>query len=47
MSSPLIAAVAFAYFVVAVEQFWKGNYYMGFAWLGWAAGNVGMALASK
>lgn len=47
MSTTFIWAVGLVYLCVAADQFAKGQYGMGIAWLGYSLGNLGLGLASK
>jgi hypothetical protein len=47
MSTWLIAAMGVVYFVVALDQFWKGGVGTGIMFLGYAMGNVGLVMIAK
>ena len=47
MSTWLIAALGVVYFVVALDQFWKGGVGTGIMFLGYAMGNVGLVMIAK
>jgi hypothetical protein len=47
MSTWLIAAMGFVYFIVACDQFMKGGTGTGIMFLGYAIGNVGLVLVAK
>lgn len=47
MSTWLVAAMGFVYFVVACDQFIKGGMGTGIMFLGYAVGNVGLVLQVK
>lgn len=47
MSTWLVAAMGFVYFVVACDQFIKGGVGAGIMFLGYAVGNVGLVLQVK
>ena len=48
MSGWLIALTGLIYLYISIEQLWKGNPGMGFAYLGYAFSNIGLyLLASK
>jgi hypothetical protein len=47
MSTWLIAAMGFVYFIVAIDQFLKGGTGTGIMFLGYALGNVGLVLVAK
>lgn len=47
MSTWLIAAMGVVYFVVALDQFWKGGIGTGIMFIGYALGNVGLVLVAK
>lgn len=44
MSGPLLVAVAFIYFWVALENAYNGRYGIALAWAAYAVANVGFAL---
>lgn len=43
----MILFVGGIYLLVAIDQFRKGEVGMSIAWLGYAAANVGLAMAAK
>lgn len=47
MSAPLILAVGAVYLFVSFDQWRLGNPGMAIAWAGYAAANVGLAMAAK
>lgn len=47
MSVWLIAAMGVVYFVVAMDQFFKGSLGTGIMFLGYAMGNVGLVMVAK
>jgi TM2 domain-containing membrane protein YozV len=47
MSTWLIAAMGFVYFIVALDQFYKGGVGTGIMFLGYAMGNVGLVMVAK
>jgi hypothetical protein len=47
MSTWLIAAMGFVYFIVAIDQFVKGGTGTGIMFLGYAIGNVGLVMVAK
>jgi len=47
MSTWLVTAMGFVYFVVACDQFMKGGMGTGIMFLGYAIGNVGLVLQVK
>jgi hypothetical protein len=47
MSTWLIAAMGFVYFIVAIDQFMKGGVGTGIMFIGYAVGNVGLVLVAK
>jgi hypothetical protein len=47
MSTWLIAAMGVVYFVVALDQFWKGGVGTGIMFMGYALGNVGLVMVAK
>lgn len=47
MSTWLIAAMGVVYFIVACEQFYKANPWLGLMFLGYAMGNVGLTMLAK
>jgi hypothetical protein len=47
MSTWLIAAMGVVYFVVALDQFWKGGIGTGIMFIGYALGNVGLVMVAK
>jgi hypothetical protein len=47
MSAWLIAAVGFVYLGIALENFWRGNPWMGVVFLGYAGSNVGLYMMAK
>ena len=47
MSTWLIAAMGFVYFIVAMDQFVKGGVGTGIMFLGYAIGNVGLVMVAK
>jgi hypothetical protein len=47
MSTWLIAAMGAVYFVVALDQFFKGSVGTGIMFVGYAIGNVGLVLVAK
>lgn len=47
MSTWLIAAMGFVYFIVAIDQFMKGGVGTGIMFVGYAIGNVGLILVAK
>ena len=47
MSTWLIAAMGFVYFIVAIDQFMKGGIGTGIMFVGYAIGNVGLILVAK
>ena len=44
MSTGLIIAVGLIYLGVSLEQFWLGNYALGFMYFGYAFANIGAYL---
>lgn len=44
MSTGLIIAVGLIYLGVSLEQFWIGNYALGFMYFGYAFANIGAYL---
>ncbi len=47
MSTWLIAAMGFVYFIVAIDQFLKGGVGTGIMFIGYALGNVGLVMVAK
>ena len=47
MSTWLIAAMGVVYFVVAIDQFYKGGIGTGIMFLGYAIGNAGLVFVAK
>jgi hypothetical protein len=47
MSTWLIAAMGVVYFVVAIDQFYKGGVGTGIMFLGYAIGNGGLLMIAK
>jgi len=47
VSTWLIAAMGVVYFVVAIDQFYKGGLGTGIMFLGYAMGNVGLVMVAK
>jgi hypothetical protein len=47
VSTWLIAAMGFVYFIVAIDQFMKGGIGTGIMFVGYAIGNVGLILVAK
>jgi hypothetical protein len=47
VSTWLIAAMGVVYFVVAMDQFYKGGVGTGIMFLGYAMGNVGLVMVAK
>tara|TARA_R110000868_G_scaffold129813_2_gene339010 strand:+ start:78 stop:221 length:144 start_codon:yes stop_codon:yes gene_type:complete len=47
VSTWLIAAMGFVYFIVAIDQFMKGGVGTGIMFVGYAIGNVGLILVAK
>ena len=47
MSTWLIAAMGVVYFVVALDQFYKGGIGTGIMFLGYTMGNVGLVMVAK
>jgi len=47
MSTWLIAAMGVVYFIVALDQFWKGGVGTGIMFIGYALGNVGLVMVAK
>lgn len=47
MSTWLIAAMGLVYFIVAMDQFFKGSVGTGIMFIGYAIGNAGLVLVAK
>jgi hypothetical protein len=47
MSTWLIAIIGVVYFLVAMDQFFKGGVGTGIMFLGYALGNVGLVMVAK
>ena len=47
MSAPLIALIGVGYAVIAGDQFFRGNPWMGVVFFGYALGNVGLWMLAK